>query len=71
MDLGADIDLPDVFGNTPLHYAAAWGHLPVRAIISRPAAFRRDSAEADSPSSAPTGRPTSHHCRLPILIEEQ
>lgn len=28
-DLGADIDLPDLQGNSPLHYASAWGHIPV------------------------------------------
>ena len=25
--LGADINLPDTYGNTPLHYAAKYGHL--------------------------------------------
>jgi len=28
-DLGADFDLPDELGNTPLHYASAWGHIAV------------------------------------------
>ncbi|KAG6903507.1 hypothetical protein C0995_005530 [Termitomyces sp. Mi166 len=27
-DLGADVDLPDNKGDTPLHYASAWGHIP-------------------------------------------
>ncbi|KAI6034372.1 ankyrin repeat-containing domain protein [Pisolithus microcarpus] len=28
-DWGADVDLSDNKGNTPLHYASAWGHIPV------------------------------------------
>ncbi|PCH41128.1 ankyrin [Wolfiporia cocos MD-104 SS10] len=32
-DLGADFDLTDNEGNTPLHYASAWGHIPVSAFI--------------------------------------
>jgi ankyrin repeat protein len=28
--MGADLDAPDLQGNTPLHCASAWGKIPVR-----------------------------------------
>ncbi|KAI5476735.1 hypothetical protein MNV49_007325 [Pseudohyphozyma bogoriensis] len=33
IDAGADIDAPDLQGNTPLHYATAWGKLPVVKLL--------------------------------------
>ncbi|EIW82086.1 ankyrin [Coniophora puteana RWD-64-598 SS2] len=39
-DWRADIDLPDGKGNTPLHYASSWGHIPVvQILIERGCAF--------------------------------
>jgi len=32
-DLGADFDLSDNKGNTPLHYASSWGHIPVLQLL--------------------------------------
>ncbi|KAG8718514.1 hypothetical protein FRC08_005113 [Ceratobasidium sp. 394] len=40
LDLGADFDLPDQQGNTPLHYASAWGHVQaVQLLIERGCQF--------------------------------
>ncbi|KAM0752446.1 ankyrin [Meredithblackwellia eburnea MCA 4105] len=33
IEAGADLDAPDLQGNTPIHYASSWGHLPVRHFI--------------------------------------
>ncbi|KAF8591424.1 ankyrin [Ramaria rubella] len=39
-DFHADVDLPDLLGNTPLHYASSWGHLPVvKLLIERGCQF--------------------------------
>ncbi|RXK36129.1 hypothetical protein M231_06620 [Tremella mesenterica] len=39
-DLGADVDLTDLQGNTPLHYASAWGHLEsLRCLMMRGCQF--------------------------------
>ncbi|KAL1755311.1 hypothetical protein FB107DRAFT_262577 [Schizophyllum commune] len=39
-DLGADFDLADNQGNTPLHYASSWGHIPiVQLLIERGCQF--------------------------------
>ncbi|KAG9000622.1 hypothetical protein FRB94_009579 [Tulasnella sp. JGI-2019a] len=32
-DLGADFDLPDLQGNTPLHHASAWNHVSVLQLL--------------------------------------
>ncbi|KAG6821598.1 hypothetical protein H0H93_000107 [Arthromyces matolae] len=32
-DLGADIDLPDDQGDTPLHHASSWGHIPIVQLL--------------------------------------
>ncbi|KAG6830830.1 hypothetical protein H0H92_014482 [Tricholoma furcatifolium] len=32
-DLGADVDLPDNRGDSPLHFASAWGHIPVVQLL--------------------------------------
>ena len=35
-DLGADVNLTDLQGNTPLHYASAWGHLEsIKVLLER------------------------------------
>jgi len=32
-DFGADVDLSDNKGNTPLHYASSWGHIPIVQLL--------------------------------------
>lgn len=39
-DFGADLDLTDLQGNTPLHYASAWGHIEtVKVLLERGCQF--------------------------------
>jgi ankyrin repeat protein len=39
-DFGADLDLTDLQGNTPLHYASAWGHVEtVKVLLERGCQF--------------------------------
>ncbi|KIJ56703.1 hypothetical protein M422DRAFT_149726 [Sphaerobolus stellatus SS14] len=39
-DFSADVDLADLLGNTPLHYASSWGHLlVVKLLIERGCQF--------------------------------
>jgi len=45
-DFHADIDLADLLGNTPLHYASSWGHLPVvKLLIERGCQFAERNNE--------------------------
>ena len=30
IEAGAELDAPDLQGNTPIHYASSWGHIVVR-----------------------------------------
>lgn len=39
-DLGADVDLTDLQGNSPLHYASAWGHIDsIQVLLERGCQF--------------------------------
>lgn len=50
-DLGADVDLADNEGNTPLHYASAWGHIPiVQLLIERGCQYSARNNEGFTPS---------------------
>lgn len=33
IDFGADVDAPDLEGNSPLHYASSWGNLTVVRLL--------------------------------------
>lgn len=35
VEVGADLDAPDLEGNTPLHYASAWGKISVSSFDAR------------------------------------
>ncbi|KAI0347159.1 ankyrin [Trametopsis cervina] len=47
-DLGADVDLSDNEGNTPLHYASAWGHIPL--LIERGCQYNVRNNDGFTPS---------------------
>ncbi|KAI0089328.1 hypothetical protein BDY19DRAFT_138806 [Irpex rosettiformis] len=50
-NLGADYDLPDNEGNTPLHYASAWGHIPiVQLLIERGCQYNVRNNDGFTPS---------------------
>ncbi|KAG8823676.1 hypothetical protein FRC17_009260 [Serendipita sp. 399] len=50
-DLGADIQLADLQGNTALHYASAWGHIPcVVTLIERGCDFNAKNNDGFTPS---------------------
>lgn len=50
-DFGADVDATDLQGNTPLHYASAWGHVEVlRVLLERECQFSARNYEGFTPS---------------------
>lgn len=49
IDAGSDVDAPDLEGNSPLHFAASWGHVSVRRLR---ALLLLENAPADSRTCA-------------------